>query len=206
MKNIIFDFDGTIANNLAVVVKIISAFAKNYQITQPVTLEIVRSKTLRQLMKDFHISYIRMLVLLSKAKKELSHFEREIQPFDGMPELLEALAQRGFRIYMLSSNNKKNIYPFLKKFHLARYFKRIYTTPFPFGKARKLLFLMLKEKLKREDTIYVGDEVRDIEAAKKRGIVSVAVTWGFDSETLLRKEHPELIIRKPAELLEKLSQ
>ena len=44
------------------------------------------------------------------------------------------------------------------------------------------------------------DEVRDIEAARKSGIKSVAVTWGYNSKDALLKENPDFLINSPDEL------
>ena len=50
--------------------------------------------------------------------------------------------------------------------------------------------------------IYVGDEVRDIEAARKAGVAAAAVTWGFHAETLLTANHPDHLITEPRQLVE----
>lgn len=48
---------------------------------------------------------------------------------------------------------------------------------------------------------YVADEVRDIDAAKSSGINSIAVSWGFNSEDVLKKEKPDYLISNPQELI-----
>ena len=48
----------------------------------------------------------------------------------------------------------------------------------------------------------MGDETRDVEAAKKANIKVVAVTWGFNSPEALAKENPDFLINHPSELLE----
>lgn len=50
--------------------------------------------------------------------------------------------------------------------------------------------------------MYVGDEVRDIDAAKAVGLISVAVCWGFNSRFALEKAQPSFIADNPEELLE----
>jgi phosphoglycolate phosphatase-like HAD superfamily hydrolase len=40
-----------------------------------------------------------------------------------------------------------------------------------------------------------------VEAAKKAGLLSAAVTWGFNSELLLKSRGPDFIINKPLEIL-----
>ena len=52
------------------------------------------------------------------------------------------------------------------------------------------------------DVLYVGDETRDIEAAREAGLAMTAVTWGYNSEQALSALGPQHIVRSPGELLE----
>lgn len=56
-----------------------------------------------------------------------------------------------------------------------------------------------------ETAWYVGDEVRDVEAARGAGMRSIAVSWGFNSEMALRAAHPDYIAASPNELPDLLS-
>jgi phosphoglycolate phosphatase len=49
--------------------------------------------------------------------------------------------------------------------------------------------------------LYVGDEIRDIKAAKKAEVPMAAVTWGFNSPESLHAQSPEHVITSPHELL-----
>ncbi|HLB58081.1 MAG TPA: HAD hydrolase-like protein, partial [Gammaproteobacteria bacterium] len=51
------------------------------------------------------------------------------------------------------------------------------------------------------ETFYIGDETRDIQAAKKNHIYSIAVTWGFNNKKVLAAEKPDFLIDNPKELL-----
>ncbi len=75
-----------------------------------------------------------------------------------------------------------------------------------FGKDRLLQRILSVIDLERssERVIFVGDETRDIEAAKKVDINSIAVTWGFTAKEGLLKESPELILDNPRHLAEKI--
>jgi phosphoglycolate phosphatase len=46
----------------------------------------------------------------------------------------------------------------------------------------------------------VGDETRDIDAAREAGVQCAAVTWGIHSRQVLQKHAPAAIIDKPEEL------
>ena len=49
--------------------------------------------------------------------------------------------------------------------------------------------------------MYVGDEARDMEAARRAGVHSVGVTWGFNNRSALEKANPEKLVDKPKDLL-----
>ncbi len=48
---------------------------------------------------------------------------------------------------------------------------------------------------------YVGDEVRDVVAARQAQVKSIAVTWGFNTLTALQQAQPHALIEQPQELL-----
>ena len=53
--------------------------------------------------------------------------------------------------------------------------------------------------------IYVGDEVRDIEASQSARVASIAVTWGFNSRDILSEAKPSFLAHSPSDLHEFLS-
>ncbi|MEO1184701.1 MAG: HAD hydrolase-like protein, partial [Cyanobacteria bacterium J06636_27] len=71
-----------------------------------------------------------------------------------------------------------------------------------FGKTTIINNVLKQKQIKTQEVIYVGDETRDIEASKKAQIKICSVTWGFNSEEALAKEHPDFLIHHPRELVE----
>ena len=57
------------------------------------------------------------------------------------------------------------------------------------------------ERLDRSDVLYIGDELRDVEAAKKAGVKVAAVTWGFHNAELLRTGTPDYVVNDANELV-----
>jgi phosphoglycolate phosphatase-like HAD superfamily hydrolase len=49
--------------------------------------------------------------------------------------------------------------------------------------------------------MYIGDETRDIEAAKKIGIGVVAVTWGYQAGDILKAASPDALVEHPGDLV-----
>ena len=60
---------------------------------------------------------------------------------------------------------------------------------------------MKKYGFKKDQVLYVGDEIRDIVAAKRLGIKIAAVAWGYNSLKALKEQEPDYLIHKPEELL-----
>ncbi len=70
-----------------------------------------------------------------------------------------------------------------------------------FGKRRTLNKVIKQHNLKKDDILYVGDEVRDIEASRGVGIAVASVTWGYNSRKVLQAYGPDYLIDQPQELL-----
>jgi phosphoglycolate phosphatase-like HAD superfamily hydrolase len=60
--------------------------------------------------------------------------------------------------------------------------------------------IIKQRKIIKSEMFYVCDEVRDIVAAQKSGIKSIAVTWGYNTQDALTKENPDFIVDTPNEL------
>ncbi|MBP2000098.1 phosphoglycolate phosphatase-like HAD superfamily hydrolase [Paenibacillus shirakamiensis] len=57
-----------------------------------------------------------------------------------------------------------------------------------------------KHGINLDEMLYIGDEIRDVEACKKINVTVVAVTWGWDSPELLKEAAPNFICHTPMEL------
>ncbi len=58
-----------------------------------------------------------------------------------------------------------------------------------------------KYGVKSTECIFVTDTLGDLREAKKMGINSFAVTYGFHKESVLQKGNPDCFIRKPEDIL-----
>ena len=124
---------------------------------------------------------------------------KDIKLFEGVELILKQLRKR-YRLGIVSSNSEENIKKILKENGVDKLFDYIYSASSLFGKHKNLKRLIKKYKLNLEEVIYVGDEDRDILAAKKVGIKVVAVTWGYNSKEKLMKEKPDYLVSSPKEL------
>jgi phosphoglycolate phosphatase len=120
----------------------------------------------------------------------------------GIGEILPEMRSRARSFGVLTSNAEENVDLFLKAHGLRQHFDFISSTSRLTGKSGHLRAIRQTFSLRAEEMLYIGDEIRDIKAAKKAGVAMAAVTWGFNSPESLQAEAPEHVIHAPRELLE----
>jgi phosphoglycolate phosphatase len=201
-KTIIFDFDGTIADTFVVIKTILLDLSKEFGYRVPTDEEIIKLKTMHPLeaMKMVGFSPIKLPFLLNRLNSEIHKQIKHVKPIKGIAQTLSELKIEGYPMGIVSSASTENIQYFLKNNNLE-IFDFIQTGSNIFGKARILSQVLKKQKIDKENAIYVGDEIRDIEASKKVGIQIISVDWGFNDKIGLQKFHPDMLIDDPKMLL-----
>lgn len=203
MRNVIvFDFDGTIADTIPISITILKRLATKYYhktIDEKLVQEL-RDKSIPEIFKLLDISIIKLPFIARKARKELNKEIAYLKPIKGIPDLLEQLKKQGQILGIVSSNSKESIMKFLQSNNLE-VFDFIYTNSRIFGKSNSLKRLLRRNKWSAENAIYIGDEIRDIEAARKAKIKIISVTWGANSLDKLTSCGPDFVANSPEELL-----
>ncbi len=197
----IFDFDGTIADSFESVLTIFEEITKRPEKLTAEEIDILRGQSLRQIIKYLKIKKWQLPGMVFKAKKLIGVRITEIKTFPDMPETLKQLRNNGCGMYILSTNSADNIDRFLKKNGLDGYFAGISGDIGLQGKASALKKIIGRYKLDKSSCYYIGDEVRDILAAKKAGVTSVGVTWGFNDPAAIKDAKPDFIADSPKGLL-----
>ncbi len=202
MTAIIFDFDGVIADTIDSVVSILHNLSK--QTNRPLSEEQIkttlRTKTLKEIIREYKISKIQLPVLVWKIRSALRKRAENAKPFPGIKQTLESLSDK-FSLYLLTSNSPSYVESFLKQNSL-QYFQKIYSKSSLFGKKAILKKIMSENSLPPKETIYVCDEARDIEACKGAGCLSLAVTYGYNNLVLLR--NADALAHSPSEIPKKV--
>jgi phosphoglycolate phosphatase len=73
-----------------------------------------------------------------------------------------------------------------------------------FGKAAKLRQTIRQCSVQPPQAVYIGDEIRDAEAAARAGIAFGAVTWGQHRTEILRAQKPAHLFTTVREMADKL--
>ncbi|HTN67825.1 MAG TPA: HAD-IA family hydrolase [Dysgonamonadaceae bacterium] len=199
-KQIIFDFDGTLVDTFDVIKKI----AINEYGEYDIDFELFKQEGARSLLKKANIPRRKLPGMILNVTSKLKKSEN-IKLFPGVVDMLYSL-KSNYKIGIVSSNSKDIIIDTLKKQNIENLFKFVYSESSLFGKHLVLKRMCNKHNINPLDAIYVGDEDRDIIAAKKAGIKMIAVTWGFNSREKLSRENPDYLVDSPMQILEVLSQ
>ncbi|CAN5562257.1 HAD family hydrolase [soil metagenome] len=206
-KVLIFDFDGTVADTLHAGIRILNKLSTEfgYRALKDDEIELARNMRTAQLMKYLGISMTKMTRLARRGSEELTLCMPSVQPLPGMFETLQELHEAGFILGLVTSNTEANVTIFLKN-HGINCFDFVRCSSKLMGKAREFRQVMKERKLTPSDLFSVGDETRDVEAARKAGIRIAAVTWGYNSEQSLVDLKPDFVFHRPEELVAHLKQ
>ncbi len=197
-KAIIFDFDGTLSDSREVMLLALKRLAGKYNCPEPTEGELAALNRLpiKERFKRIGVPLNKIPEIIQEMQSTFMEYQAHLQPFPGVRECVLVLAEKGFDLYILSTNTRDLMANFLKTNNMA-VFKEIISSPDLFGKHDAILKLLQKQGLSREEVLYVGDELRDIEACKSAGIKVLAVSWGHDPLTLLESGSPDFIAHTP---------
>ncbi|MFA5946213.1 MAG: HAD-IA family hydrolase [Patescibacteria group bacterium] len=203
-KTIIFDFDGTMANTLEAMIGIYNTLAPRYgcKVVDVADLERLRGSKPKDLMREFNVSAWKLPFLVSAVRRGLKTRMAIMPAQPGVCEAIRELHGKGVTLGILTSNSQENVETFLRTNNLENIFSFISSSRHLFGKHRALRNIMKTRHLLTSEVSYVGDEIRDVESAKKAGVTSVGVTWGFQTKGAIESARPNILINIPSELLE----
>ncbi|MDF1852760.1 MAG: HAD-IA family hydrolase [Verrucomicrobiales bacterium] len=199
---LIFDFDGTLANTLETGIGIYNDLADGYGLS-PVTAEEVRELrklNTRALLDHLGISRLMAVKVGAHIRKVLHQRMDEVEMIEGIQEAILGLHAEGFRLGILTSNSISNVRLVLRRFGLLECFSFIEAGVSLFGKAQRITNVLRKEKIPAAEVMYVGDETRDMEAARDSKVSAVAVCWGVNGRDAMQTEDPDFCIDAPSEL------
>jgi phosphoglycolate phosphatase len=202
VATLLFDFDGTLADSLTTLVAITNRLAPQfgYRPTDPANLETLRGMNARQIIRQSQISVFKIPALLRRVRVELRQECAHIPPFPGIPETVGELRAQRHTLGIVTSNAPANVRAFLAAQGLTTAFFTVVGGGTLFGKGRLIRRVVQHHGLDLQRTIYVGDETRDIEAARFAGLAVAAVTWGFNDRDRLRAAQPDWIVETPVAL------
>lgn len=199
VRLIIFDFDGVLADSGPWMESVFNDIARKFGFREVDADDIVRLRNMGA-REGMRMLGVRMWHLPKIAKHlRAINAEADIELVEGVPEMLRTLKERGVQLAIVSSNAEANVRKTLGPH--AQYISTFSCGASMFGKARKLKAVARASKKPFSQVLCIGDETRDIEAARRVGLRSAASTWGYASEAAMQAAGPDYILKSVDDIL-----
>ena len=200
---IVFDFDGTLADSLPWF-RTALADVLDFHGLPPVCedkAESLRGLSPKAIMDELKIPAWKIPFIANDVRKRAAQNIDQIPLFDGINEMLDALVKADIKIAMVSSNGEAAVRDVLGPDNAALV-SHFACGAALFGKAQIFRKVMKQAKALPARTLCVGDEVRDIDAAREADCACAAVTWGFATREILEASAPDYIFDAISEITE----
>ncbi|HSH55802.1 MAG TPA: HAD-IA family hydrolase [Candidatus Limnocylindrales bacterium] len=201
MAAVIFDFDGTIGDSFGLIVDIFHNITKREERLTDQEMAELRGFPLAVVAHRLKVPAWRIPYLLIRGRYLMGKRMREVTLFEGMGKVIEELHAEGHELFIVSSNSGRNVKKFLKQHHLYKYFVEVRGNAGLLGKSRAISKLLKSNSLRTKESIYVGDETRDIVATKAINLRCIAVSWGFAETAFLESLQPAAVAYKPQDIV-----
>ena len=208
---LLFDLDGTLTDPKVGITTCVQYALKEFGIDEPDLdkLEPFIGPPLKESFMEFYgFSEEDAEKAIEKYRERFSEigiYENDV--YEGIPQMLRLLQSRGMFLAVASSKPTEYVERILEHFDLRRYFKVVVGSEMDGTRVNKdevvleALNRLFSYKPIAYDKVYmIGDRKFDVEGAKKIGVESVGVTYGYGSMEELKEAHADYIVRSVEEL------
>jgi len=199
IRNIIFDWSGTLVDDLPAVLK-----ASNFVLTQAgrpaMTLEKFRAEFALPFAKfyDRHTPDVPMDQLEAWFHAEFSQAQGSVVELPHARKFLEFCRAKKIRTFLLSTVHRDYFKVQCDTTGFDAFLDLPYTDVW--DKREKIHEILRENNLHPDETLFIGDMEHDIETARHGGIHSCAVLTGYNTLDQLRAAKPDLIVEHLSEL------
>ncbi|BAI72184.1 phosphoglycolate phosphatase [Azospirillum sp. B510] len=199
----IFDFDGTLADSFPWFVGVLNDVADRHGFNRvrAEELELLRGWDARRIIGHLRVPAWKLPFIATHMRRLMARDIDGIRLFDGVPEMLRLVRERGVTVAIVSSNSEANIRRILGP-QAAGLVDHYACGASLFGKAGKFRRMLRVSGVPADRAIGIGDELRDIEAARKAGIACAAVAWGYTRGDALAASQPDRLLTRVDEMVE----
>jgi phosphoglycolate phosphatase-like HAD superfamily hydrolase len=193
IRNILFDWSGTLANDLPPVLKATNSIFRHFG---------RREMTLDEFRREFRLPFAGFYAEhLPEATDEglevlyerfFSGLNGEVELLPGSREILEFVRTTGRRAFLFSTIKRAHFDAQAGRLGVLDAFEHAYVEIM--DKREKIRDILATHHLAPEETLFVGDMVHDIETARHGGVLPVAILTGFDPLEKLAPARPAVIV------------
>ena len=207
---IIFDFDGTLTDSIPSAILSIKKMMKELGLPEKTTQEIGSHVGFGELPLVEGAIGSKDPALVEKALQSYYRNYRDeggnmVELYPGVKEALELLKDK--ILIILSNKRDEFILHISERLGIKRHFKEIHggdTAPCLKPDPCVVLGMLKKYKVQPERAMFVGDMTIDVQTGKNAGVITCAVTYGFDPKEKLASENPDLMVDSLLELAKRV--
>lgn len=199
-KNIIFDWSGVIKDSIENHIWSVGEMMKIFG-GKEISREELKENWRQPYMNFWH-KYFPNLTIEDQSNAYYKTIARKDAPatkaYPGIANLIKNLKNMGAYVAVVSSDSPKTLLPEMKEYGLENIFDKVITDVH--DKTHGVNEILLDRKIKKEETVFIGDSNHEIEVGKELGIGTIGVTWGFTSEDRLKQNNPDYLVHNIKEL------
>lgn len=187
----IFDLDGTLADSFPWFLRTINDVADRFGFRRVTDEDVegLRHASTREILSRLEVPLWKLPAIARHARRLKAEAAAEIALFAGVEAMLRTLADNGVQLALVSSDSEANAREKLGE--AAALFSYFECAASLFGKPAKFRRVIRRAGVEPGKVISIGDEVRDIEAARAVGIACGAVSWGYAAPAALQALAPD---------------
>ena len=204
-RAVFFDLDGTLTDPMPGITQCIAHALTGLGHTPP-DLETLRwcigpplRGTFARLLATNDAAMLdRAIALYRERFGTVGLFENALYP--GVPEAVAAIRDAGFATFVATSKPHVYATQIVAHFGLAPLFDRVYGSELDgtrVDKAELIAHALAEEQLDPGHVVMIGDREHDLLGAKRCGVRTIAVTYGYGSEAELRTHDPAALAHAP---------
>ncbi|TPQ34192.1 HAD family hydrolase [Bradyrhizobium guangdongense] len=196
----IFDLDGTLADSFPWFLRTINDIADRFGFRRVADdeIETLRHASSREILSTLEVPVWKLPMIARYVRRLKAEHAATIPLFPGVEAMLRRLAGNGVTLALVTSDSEANAREKLGA--AAALFAHYDCSASLFGKATKFRRVTRRAGVRPADVIAIGDEVRDIEAARSAGIACGAVAWGYAAPAALQALAPDHLFAQMDEI------
>ena len=203
---IVFDWDGTLMDSAAAIVRAMQAAARDLDLPPPpderarYVIGLGLGDALRHAIPELEeAAYPRMV---ERYRHHYLSSDHELSLFEGVDALIDALAGRGHLLAVATGKSRVGLNRALGHTGLGRYFHATRCADECFSKPHPAMLEELMDELGAtpERTLMIGDTTHDLQMAKNARTGGLAVGFGAHPMEVLAAESPLACVRTPGGL------
>lgn len=196
----IFDLDGTLVDSFPWFLRTINDVADRFGFRRVVheDIERLRHASTREILDSLDVPVWKLPAIARHARRLKGEAAAEISLFAGAEAMLRTLAESGVQLALVTSDSEVNARQKLGA--SAALFSHFDCAASVFGKPAKFHRVIRQASVVPQNVISIGDEIRDIEAARAVGIACGAVSWGYAAPAALQALAPDYMFAEMDEI------